>query len=268
VDVGDRGAPVNAQLAASYPELPDVAGFAARYLAELTFDVLTADPAAAPAYGEYDHGQDAITEALTMQGVWEAQESTVAVDILATTPGVVLDFGAHVGWYTVLAGVFGGHPVIAFEPDERTAALLAANAARYGVDITVRGGVGPDTPPVDVDGDVALMKCDIEGMDGHAVACCADLFEQHRVRFALIEVSPIFYEDGRSDCDYVAMVGQLLGWGYRVFRVPPKGWERNDEYREAPLSTLVRYCELGDDWADVVAGCRQDNFVFIRSEDV
>ncbi len=44
-------------------------------------------------------------------------------------------------------------------------------------------------------------------------------------------------------------------------------WEHNAEYREQPIATLKRYCELGDDWADVVAGCRQDNFVFIRSED-
>jgi hypothetical protein len=256
-----------AQLAERYPTLPDVAGFARRYQAAFTLEVLSPDPEAAPAYGEYDHGQDAVTEALIKQGVWEAQESTVAVDILAGTPGVVLDFGAHIGWYTVLAGMFGGHPVLAFEPDVVSVSALVANAARYGVNVICQPGVGRASPPVDVGGDVALMKCDIEGMDGYAVDCCADLFHQHRIRYALIEVSPIFTEDGRSSCDYVAMVGRLLDWGYHVYRVPPKGWEHNDAYREEPLATLIRYCELGDDWADVVAGCRQDNFVFIRDED-
>lgn len=256
-----------ARLAGHYPALPDVAGFPARYQRELLLDVLAPDPDAAPAYGEYDYGQDAVTEALVKQGVWEAQESLIAVDILATTPGVVLDVGAHIGWYTVLAGLFGGHRVVAFEPDCSTAAVLAANAERYDVAVDYRLGVGPGTPPVEVDGDVALMKCDIEGMDGHAVACCADLFEQRRIRYALIEVSPIFTGDGRSDCDYVALVGRLRGWGYHCYRVPPKGWAHNDEFREVPLLALRRYCELGADWADVVAGCRQDNFVFIRDED-
>lgn len=258
---------VTAALAERYEELADVAGFASRYQTTLTLDVFAPDLDANPAYGEYDHGQDGVTEALVKQGVWEAQESTVAVDILANTPGMVLDFGAHIGWYTVLAGLFGDHPVIAFEPDADTAKALAANAAHYGVNVVYRSGVGPDSPPVEVAGDVALMKCDIEGMDGYAVNCCADLFRQHRIRYALIEVSPIFTTDGRSDCDYVAMVGQLRDWGYRVYRVPPKGWEHNDAYREQPLATLTRYCELGDGWAEVIAGCRQDNFVFIRGED-
>lgn len=259
---------VVAQLANHYPALPDAAGFATRYQTEFSLNVFSPDPLATPAYGEYDHGCDAVTEALTTQGVWEAQESTVAVDILATTPGLVLDFGAHIGWYTVLAGIFGNHPVIAFEPDPATVEILTRNAVRNGVNVVYQPGVGPSTPPISVEGSVALMKCDIEGMDGYAVDRCADLFKRHSIRHALIEVSPIFFEDGRSDCDYVAMVGQLIDWGYRVYRIPPKGWEHNNAYREQPLATLKRHCRLADDWAEVIAGCRQDNFVFIRPEDV
>ena len=259
---------VDAQLAGHYPDLPDVAGFASRYQRSLLLDVLKPDPSAAPSYGEWDYGKDAVTESLLLQAVWEAQESTVAVDILANHPGVVLDFGAHIGWYTVLAGVFGAHPVIAFEPEAHMVTALSRNAERYGVDVAYRGSVQRSTSPVEVDGDVALMKCDIEGMDGYAVDACADLFEQHRIRFALIEVSPIFYHDGRGPCDYVEMVRRLMDWGYRVYRIPPKGWEHNDAYREQPLETLKRYRELGSDWAEVIAGCRQDNFVFIRDEDV
>lgn len=259
---------VTAHLSGQYEALPDVAGFSEHHQATFTLDVFTPDAGAAPAYGEYDHGRDAVTESLIKQGVWEAQESTVAVDILASTPGVVLDFGAHVGWYTVLAGLFGGHRVVAFESDPDAWGALSVNAARYGVDVTIQPGVGPGSPRVVVDGDVALMKCDIEGMDGWAVECCADLFRERRIRYALIEVSPIFTADGRSDCDYVELVGRLRGCGYRAFRVPPKGWEHNAAYREWPLSTLISHCGLGEDWAEVVAGCRQDNFVFIRDDDL
>lgn len=259
---------VAAKLAGHYAALPDAAGFALRYQRRLLLDVLAPDPTVAPSYGEWDYGKDAVTESLLKQQVWEAQESTLAVDILANHRGVVLDFGAHVGWYTVLAGVFGDHPVIAFEPEAAMVTALSRNASRYSVNLDVQYAVRPDTPKIQVDGDVALMKCDIEGMDGWAVDACADLFEQHRIRFALIEVSPIFYNDGRGPCDYVAMVGQLRDWGYRVYRIPPKGWEHNDAYREHPLATLKQHRELGTDWADVIAGCRQDNFVFIRDEDV
>lgn len=256
-----------AELAQHYSALPDVAGFAPRYWRSLQLDVFRPDPSAAPSDGEWDYGKDAVTESLQLQAVWEAQESTLAVDILANHPGVVLDFGAHVGWYTVLAGVFGGHRVIAFEPDPKMVTALRVNAERYNVDISYRDEVRPSTPPVEVDGVVALMKCDIEGMDGWAVDACAALFAQQRIRFALIEVSPIFYHDGHGASDYVAMVGRLRDWGYRVCRIPPKGWRHNDAYRERPLATLKQYCELGADWATVIAGCRQDNFVFIRDTD-
>lgn len=258
---------VTAQLIEHYPALPDVAGFAPRYQRSLTLDVLSRDPSAAPSYGEWDYGRDAVTESLMLQAVWEAQESTLAVDVLANHPGVVLDFGAHIGWYTVLAGVFGDHPVIAFEPDANMVTALVCNAERYGVDVSYRDEVRPSTPQVEVDGDVALMKCDIEGMDGYAIDACADLFARQRIRFALIEVSPIFWHDGRGPCDYVVMVGRLRDWGYRVYQIPPKGWEYNAAYRERPLATLKQHRELGADWANVIAGCRQDNFVFIREED-
>lgn len=258
---------VTAELAHHYPVLPDVAGFAARYQRSLQLDVFSPDPSATPSDGEWDYGKDAVTESLLLQAVWEAQESTVAVDILANHRGVVLDIGAHIGWYTVLAGVFGGHRVIAFEPDPKMVTALRVNAERYNVDISYRDEVRPSTPQIEVDGVVALMKCDIEGMDGWAVDACATLFQQHRIRFALIEVSPIFYHEGRGPSDYVAMVGRLQQWGYRTYQIPPKGWEHNDTYRAHPLATLKQHCELGDDWADVVAGCRQDNFVFIRDED-
>lgn len=259
---------VAAQLADHYAALPDVAGFAPRYRRTLLLDVFRRDPSTNPSYGGWDYGKDAVTESLLAQTVWEAQESTLAVDILANHPGVVLDFGAHIGWYTILAGVFGDHPVVAFEPDPNMLKALSRNADRYSVDVTYRDGVEPSTPPITVDGDVALMKCDIEGMDGWAVDACATLFQENRIRCALIEVSPIFWHYGHGPTDYVKMVGQLQDWGYRVYRIPPKGWVHNDAYRAAPLATLKRYCGLGADWADIIRGCRQDNFVFIRPEDV
>ena len=258
---------VDVGLQSVYPALPDIAGFAERFHQSFMMSVFTAGPPRQLAYGEYDHGQDALTESLTKQGVWEGQESTLAVDILASTPGVVLDFGAHIGWYTVLAGLFGQHPVIAYEPDAQNVELLRLNADRHGVKVSYQPGVDEHFS-LSLDEDVAFLKCDIEGYDCYAIGGCSSLFQSHRIRYALVEVSPIFTADGRSPCDYVTMVGALLGHGYSAYRIPPKGWVHNPEYRDHPLETLKAYCQLGDDWAEVVANCRQDNFVFIRPEDL
>lgn len=249
-------------LAGHYPALPDVAGFAERYQRTFDLDVFAHDPQAAPAYGEYDPGLDSVTDSLVLQGVWEAQESTAAVDILARTEGIVLDFGAHVGWYSVLAGL-AGHQVVAIDSDPLCLRAVRCNADRYSLDIeTVLRDVDDDSPVLAVDTPVALWKCDIEGQECNAVRMSDHLFRSRSVAFALIEVSPIFTGDGRSTCDYVDLLGRMMAYGYDCYRVPPKGWEHNDAYREDPLDTLVTYCRLPDDgWQGIVAGCRQDNFV-------
>jgi hypothetical protein len=260
---------VHVELAARYDALSDVAGFAERFCIGFDLDVFTLNPPETLCYGDYDHGGDSVSDALINQGVWEAQESTVVVDILKSVPGLVLDFGAHIGWYAVLAGLFGNHPVIAFEPDGRAVEVLRRNGARNGVDLTIRQVKvvqGFHVGRVDVD--VALLKCDIEGDDCHAVAGCSQLFADHKIAYALIEVSPIFTADGRSTCDYVEMAGFLIeDCGYKAYRIPVKGWEYNDAYREEPLTVLTNHWSITGDWVHTIADCRQDNFLFVRPEE-
>jgi hypothetical protein len=247
---------VSARLASSYPALPDVAGFPARWHREFLLDGLATDPNN-PAV------DDAVTLSIRAQGVWEAHETLAAVDILSSHAGTMLDFGAHVGWFSILAGLFGDGVVHAWENDQDTLRALAANAVRHDLDLTLRGAVSEGMDPVEVDGPVSLVKVDLEGMDCWAIDACARLFEAGRVAAALVEVSPIFEHDGRGPCAYVPLVEQLIGWGYWPHQVPPKSWDRLDEYREAPVTALRRWRALGADWADVVAGCRQDNFLFL-----
>lgn len=249
-------ATVTARLAESYPQLPDVAGFPPRWHREFALDGLTVDPNN-PAV------DDAVTLSIRAQSVWEAHETLAAVDVLSNHAGTMLDFGAHIGWYSILAGFFGAGPVVVWENDWETLKVLAANALRHDLDLTLAGAVTETMAPVDVDGPVSLVKVDLEGMDCWAINACAHLFETRRVAAALVEVSPIFEHDGRGACAYVPLVEQLIGWGYWPHRVPPKGWEWLDEYRDAPVETLRRRRALGADWADVIAGCRQDNFVFL-----
>lgn len=252
-----------AHLAGHYPTLPDVAGFPRRYQRTFQLDALDHDPHAPEPPAETDRARDAITVALQTQGVWEAHETLAAIDVLTHHPGVMLDFGAHVGWYTILAGLFGDGEVITWEEDPETLVLLNANVARHDIDAVFKGPVTEGMPAVNVDGPVSLVKVDLEGVDCWAIDACAHLFAQQQVAAALVEVSPVFEGTGGM-CRYVDLVDRLISWGYWPHRIPPKGWDRLDEYREDPLGTLRRHRRLGADWRAVVAGCRQDNFVFLH----
>jgi FkbM family methyltransferase len=75
-----------------------------------------------------------IREELAGAGVWEAGETANLVELLQ--PGMTfLDVGAHVGYYSVIAGKIVGPLglVIAFEPEPRNFELLTANTWQNGL---------------------------------------------------------------------------------------------------------------------------------------
>lgn len=247
---------VEVELKQRYDQLADVAGFAPWYQRSFELDMFDAQPPDC----------DCVSWGIISQGVWEAQESTLAVDVLARSSGLVLDFGAHVGWYMTLASLFGEHQVRCYECDSDALTALCRNALRHGCDVQVVADKIDESFRFGDAEHVAFLKCDVEGAEGHVIDGCDELFRRRLVDVALIEMSPIFTSDGRSTCDYVSLAARLKQYGYDIFRVPPKGWVHNTLFKVDPLDTLREKCRLGDDWADVIASCGQDNFVFIPAE--
>src|SRR5439155_18290144 len=75
-----------------------------------------------------------IREELATGGVWEAGETANIVELLA--PGMTfLDIGAHVGYYSIIAGRIVGPRglVLSFEPEPNNFELLVANAWQNGL---------------------------------------------------------------------------------------------------------------------------------------
>lgn len=178
--------------------------------------------------GLYCTGQDEVSKAIDMQGVWEGFETRVALEILdSDEPGVVIDFGAHVGWFTLLA-LTADRPTLAVEADPENLALLIANAQRLGKRdllepcrawICKRSHVLIDDGPR-----VRLVKIDIEGQDRHAVRVCAPLLQRRLVDYLLIEASPEF-----PGADTAGLVAELEGFGYAAYLVPTKGFVFGDD---------------------------------------
>jgi hypothetical protein len=206
------------------------------------------------------YGKDGFAEGVICQGVWESYETRIALEVFATSrPGVVLDFGSSMGWYTMLAALTG-HRVIAWEAIDEFASVLRRNADRYSwcADmIEVRNEwVDGSTPPVKVDGEVVLLKVDTEGMEQEVLAMCWDLIEERRVRYMLLEVSPCF-RDG-----YDVLLAQLGECGYDLFRSPDKLCSYRAEFGQDPLGVLER-TRIEDVYA-YVSSIRQENVVMRR----
>jgi FkbM family methyltransferase len=76
-------------------------------------------------FGVHDDNDKHISEHLIANGVWEAFETQLIMTVLS--PGdLVVDCGANIGWYSVVAAALGAR-VAAFEPMPANAALLRHN---------------------------------------------------------------------------------------------------------------------------------------------
>lgn len=96
--------------------------------------VLGQEPAEFAIHVDTDHF---ISEGIAQNGVWEPFESRVFA-ALCQHGDSVLDLGANIGWYSILAASMVGKSgsVLAFEPDGKNVTLLKMNAAiadRHGV---------------------------------------------------------------------------------------------------------------------------------------
>ena len=80
-------------------------------------------------HGVYCTAQDETSHSIASQGIWEGYETLAALEIL-TDPagGIVVDLGAHVGWYTMLAASVG-REVVAVESNPENVRLLERNTA-------------------------------------------------------------------------------------------------------------------------------------------
>jgi len=170
--------------------------------------------------GIYCTGQDETSLSIASQGIWEGYETLTALEILQT-PGLVVDIGAQVGWYTMLAA-YNGCPVVAVEADPENVRLLQANSA--GLDVSVvHGWVGEQTAPW-VDGPrIRLLKADIEGLEREAVRVIRPLLETQRVDWLLLELTPSF---PGSNIPWI--IETLNGYGYQTWLVPEKGTDVGD----------------------------------------
>jgi hypothetical protein len=171
------------------------------------------------------NGKDELSKSLDLNGIWELPGTTIVERWLAAgDPNeVVLDFGSHIGWYSVLAATWG-YEALAVDTSSEHLELLANNACKRGVRVeSCRGWIDGDTSPAPPPPDglhVRLFKSDLEGNDAHAVRICRDLFAQNLIDAALIEISPTFERRNIGDTNYAGLLTGLMSCGYRVAEIP------------------------------------------------
>lgn len=217
---------------------------------------------------EYCTGKDELSYSLQVNGVWEGFETVVVLDILNRgEPGYgdgVLDFGGHLGWYSILAGLYG-YPVLAYEADPENVRAFTRNMELNGLSNRVsveRAWIDEGFRIPDGVGMIQFMKCDIEGKEPAAVAACMHLFRERKIRHALIEMSPVF-PGGGGVSPYVQLAQDIARCGYDVADIPTKGFDKMAELEADPLGATHRYRSVREsDIEEYLRTISQTNFVF------
>lgn len=176
-------------------------------------------------FNGYCTGQDDVSRTLQNTGQWERSETKIIEELLKTgnKENIVIDFGAHVGWFTILAAKLG-YDVVAFEGEPESANTLYRNAVLNEIKnrVSIRnewiGGLNSEIS----DCDVELVKCDIEGNEQHAVRMIKSLLENKRIKNIVMEISPTFNDT------YPAIVEFIKSCGYKAYDIENLGQEFND----------------------------------------
>lgn len=239
---------VDIRLDGPTPLVPDTPGISLDHARDLRLDVydwrryagIPGCPAA-----------DVVSESIETQHMWEGFQTLLALTILDDdAPGAVVDIGAHLGWYTVLAAQ-AGRPVLAVDAGSENLALVEANAAHNGVGemvTTCRAWIGCDTPDAPLPPPstrLRFVKADIEGAEDHAVRALLPLLQASLIDFLLVEISPVFADH------YPATCGRIIDAGYTAHLVPAKGTPL-PPFEADPLGMMEPLGALDFDQRDVV----------------
>lgn len=194
----------------------DLAPIPARFAR--SFKMLVWDPEVHPVDGgPYCPCHDAVSEAIVSAGVWEPSETIATLSACSATSGSFVDFGAQLGWFSLVAASCG-LTVHAYEADADNMAVLEKNFALNGWSdrlVTHLERVGPRSEPLEVDR-IDLAKIDLEGAERDGVKVLWPKITEGRVDNLLIEVSPVFADY------YPDLVADLVSEGFRAYELPPK----------------------------------------------
>jgi Met-10+ like-protein len=167
--------------------------------------------------GPYCPAHDAVSETIVSHRIWEPAE-TIMTLLVCETPGMVLDFGAQIGWFTLLAASCG-RSVVAWEADPDCARLVKRNADLNnwaGLVTVLNHRISLDSEVINVPGHVRFAKVDVEGAEDQVTRILWPAIQAGQVDHMLIEVSPVFAGY------YPELVADIIQAGYCAYLMPAK----------------------------------------------
>lgn len=200
----------------------------------------------------YCSGDDEVSKSLDVNMSWEPYGLTIAAELVRRNApdGMVVDLGAHVGCYSLVAA-YEGRQVLAVDADPEHVKTLVTNCHEPFDHLVypVRGWIGDETPEISVHSQrIRLLKIDIEGNEGEALRVFDPHLRGGLVDTVLMEVSPVFNDT------YPGLAQRLVDYGYDAYLVPDMADVALDEFTasDAQMNDMrIRNADLQSRIADM-----------------
>jgi hypothetical protein len=168
-----------------------------------------------------DYEGDLVSDTIRALGVWDVPGTLVLLDALhAATPGTqFMDFGCHVGWFSLLA-LGSGRRTYSFDGDLRCLQALSQSITDNALVTPWSGWCEtiddewdlPFEPP----NTNLIVKIDVEGAERYVVERLWPLFEDWSISVLVMEVTSAF------ESYYPDLLDRLVALGYYAYAMPPK----------------------------------------------
>lgn len=226
-----------------FPQIPE-------RFADIEWDMWVFDSRPLDNHGGYCPGISSVSDTISSHGMWEPPETIAMLCAFEATPhNTFVDFGANVGYYSMLASESFLPNVMAIEGDPLVHEALTYNLPECEcVQRWVDGApLLYDTYP----GERFTIKVDLEGADDLAIESIWSWID--RVDFAMIEISPVFNDR------WQAMIRRLCDAGFRGALIPEKSTPPPKFDSLEDLTWLS-----ADELIDVMDGWDQRDMMFRR----
>lgn len=202
----------------------------------------------------YCPARDVISQTIVSHRIWEPRETILTLAACEANPGLVLDLGCQLGWFSMLAAS-AGCTVTAVDADRMCLDRVDWSAALNGWGDRVRTlqtRIDDNLNPV-VSGPLTFVKMDLEGAEIHAVNALWPLIERREIQHMMIEISPVF------DDYYPEMVHRIIDAGYIAHVLPPKDYP---PWSMENVGDVMRRCRMMSHAVDDIALWHQEDVWF------
>lgn len=202
----------------------------------INLNTLSSDKSIHYIHNDEDINNDLVSADIRKFKCWEPYQTEITIEILKKIKNKeFIDIGAHIGYYSVICGVYGFN-VKAYEKNNLFFKVLESNVKEHE-NITIYNQCVDENNIHSAfeNKNIGLIKIDVEGNEPEIIYGMKDYIEGRKIDCMIIEISPKF----RPVDVWKNLINFLLNNNFNIYDIglsPPRFLDTNTNHLENLIS--------------------------------